>query len=206
MMILNKKFKNMDYIKIGHEIQISGAIFSDSERSYIVNLPDEKINQKIWNIEMSHEDWKELLRQSDIQEAYVLMEDEGNIKRAIIRKSARQIDSRVSWNVYRRDKYTCRYCGRNDVPLTIDHLILWEDGGPTIEENLVSSCRKCNHTRGNMKYEDWHNSKEYIKLSGGLDLDVVKENYLLIEKIKSIPIKLHIPKRSSSKKKKKQRG
>ncbi|GAG09150.1 unnamed protein product, partial [marine sediment metagenome] len=64
--------------------------------------------------------------------------------------------------------YKCRYCGRDDVPLTVDHLVLWEDGGPSIEENLVSACRKCNKKRGNTEYSDWLQHPYYLKVSAAL--------------------------------------
>jgi 5-methylcytosine-specific restriction endonuclease McrA len=49
-------------------------------------------------------------------------------------------------NVYRRDAYTCQYCG--DRPgvdeLTIDHVIPRSRGGATTWENCVTACRRCN--------------------------------------------------------------
>ena len=65
------------------------------------------------------------------------------------------------WEVFRRDNYTCRYCGNKQVPMTVDHVVLWEEGGPSIVKNLICSCKKCNNTRGNMQYEDWLESDGY---------------------------------------------
>ena len=151
---------NLDYInllKLGHTIQLSGMLLTDSENNkmFLVPLPDEDILDDLTTLSLSHEDWKTLLRQTDIQEVEVLANDEGKIKKAIIRKSTRQIDQRVSWNVYRRDGYACRYCGRDDIPLTVDHLVLWEDGGPSIEENLVSACKRCNSMKGTTSYKEF---------------------------------------------------
>ena len=58
--------------------------------------------------------------------------------KAVIRKCQRNIEQGVSWNVFRRDGYACRYCGNKEVPLTVDHLVLWEESGPSTEANLVS--------------------------------------------------------------------
>ncbi len=204
-MISLKQLKDIDYMEIGNTIQISGAVFSDGKTSFILNLPDERITSDIWDVEMTREDWKTFLRQADLKETQVLMEDKGKVKRAILRKSTRQIDSAVSWNVYRRDNYTCRYCGRNDVPLTVDHLVLWEDGGPSIEENLLSACRRCNKLRGNIKYKDWIFSTDYEKLSVKLPREVYKANEEIRHTLADIPIRLHIPDRNKSKKKKKRR-
>lgn len=202
---------NLDYInllELGHTIQLTGMLLTDSQRdqTFLVPLPNEDITNEITTLSLSHDDWKTLLKQTDIQETEVLVNDEGKIKKAILRKSTRQIESGVSWNVFRRDNYTCRYCGRNDVPLTVDHLILWEDGGPSIEENLVSCCRKCNKIRGSIKYKDWLESRQYTGLSKGLSFEVRQSNLFQATILDRIPIKLHIPSRAGSKKKKRGRN
>ena len=59
------------------------------------------------------EDWKKVLRQTDLLETEVLaLSEDGKLTKAILRKSQRQIEARISWNVFRRDGYRCRYCGR----------------------------------------------------------------------------------------------
>jgi 5-methylcytosine-specific restriction endonuclease McrA len=54
-------------------------------------------------------------------------------------------------NVFRRDHYTCQYCGdRFDVKkLNIDHVIPRDKGGATCWENVVCSCIRCNTRKGN---------------------------------------------------------
>ena len=198
---------NLGYInlfELGHTIQLSGMLLIDSQRdiTFLVPLPDEDISDKIKTLNLSHDDWKTLLRQTDLQETEVLVNDNDKIKRAILRKSTRQISAQVSWNVYRRDNYTCRYCGRNDIPLTVDHLILWEDGGPSIEANLVACCRKCNKVRGNMRYKDWLKSRQYESVSKNLPSEIRQANIFAANVLDGIPTKLHISNRKGSKKKK----
>jgi 5-methylcytosine-specific restriction endonuclease McrA len=94
-----------------------------------------------------------------------------------VRKSQRQIDSKVQWDCFRRDKYKCVYCNRDDVPLTIDHIMTWENGGPTTVENLVTACKKCNKTRGNTPYGDWLESDYYKQVSK--NVPQVEKNWLL---------------------------
>lgn len=79
--------------------------------------------------------------------------------------------------------------------MTVDHVICWEVGGPSIEENLVTSCRKCNKLRGNMLYGDWLNSKEYQERSRGLSEKDLQKNLDVLEILDKIPIKHHIQKR-----------
>lgn len=76
--------------------------------------------------------------------------------------------ARVVWDVYRRDGFLCSYCGAGDVPLTVDHIVLWEQGGPSTRDNLLTSCKKCNKTRGNMSFEEWLESDHYKRVSRGL--------------------------------------
>ena len=51
-------------------------------------------------------------------------------------------------NILRRDAYKCAYCGRGDLPLTIDHVIPKSKGGRDTWENLVCACTLCNNKKG----------------------------------------------------------
>lgn len=50
--------------------------------------------------------------------------------------------------IYKRDNYTCGYCGAKE-GLTIDHIIPSSRGGKDTWENLVTACNKCNTLKGN---------------------------------------------------------
>ncbi|MBN2570923.1 MAG: HNH endonuclease [Ignavibacteriales bacterium] len=51
-------------------------------------------------------------------------------------------------NILKRDGHKCAYCGRGDLPLTLDHIIPKSRGGDDSWENLVSACLKCNNKKG----------------------------------------------------------
>ena len=51
-------------------------------------------------------------------------------------------------NILKRDGYKCAYCGRGDLPLTIDHIIPKARGGEDSWENLVAACLPCNNSKG----------------------------------------------------------
>ncbi|NUN08562.1 MAG: HNH endonuclease [Ignavibacteriaceae bacterium] len=51
-------------------------------------------------------------------------------------------------NILRRDNYKCTYCGRGDLPLTIDHVVPKARGGSDSWENLVAACTSCNNKKG----------------------------------------------------------
>ena len=50
--------------------------------------------------------------------------------------------------IFRRDNYTCQYCGRNGGELTVDHVMPRHLGGAHSWDNLVAACRSCNHAKG----------------------------------------------------------
>ena len=56
--------------------------------------------------------------------------------------------------VFRRDNYTCQYCGKHDGGLTVDHVMPRHLGGQHIWTNVVAACPSCNHRKGGRKLEE----------------------------------------------------
>lgn len=56
------------------------------------------------------------------------------------------VSKRLRYEIFRRDNYTCRYCGASapDVQLTVDHVIPEALGGRDAPSNLVTACADCN--------------------------------------------------------------
>ncbi len=54
-------------------------------------------------------------------------------------------------NLYKRDRYTCQYCGRqpDTSELTIDHVLPRSRGGHSSWDNCVLACVKCNSRKAN---------------------------------------------------------
>ncbi|ACD89261.1 MAG: HNH endonuclease [Chlorobium limicola] len=52
-------------------------------------------------------------------------------------------------NILRRDAFRCQYCGRTDLPLTVDHILPRSRGGEESWENLITACLRCNTKKGN---------------------------------------------------------
>ena len=50
--------------------------------------------------------------------------------------------------IFRRDNYTCQYCGKKTAVLTIDHVIPRYRGGKHTWDNVVAACSSCNHRKG----------------------------------------------------------
>ena len=188
---MNKlQLSDLNLHDVGNQIQLTGAVYSGNGQQFLVIFPEEHGQDfsQANLLEMSHADWEKFLKQTDYLETEMRTVDEatGKLIRAVVRKSQRQVDQNISWSVFRRDGYRCRYCGRGDVPLTVDHLVLWEEGGPTTEANLVSACKNCNRTRGNTPYVDWLTHPHYLKVSRNLDSVKRYENSALVQTLDKI--------------------
>ena len=186
------KFEDMELLEFGHTIQIGGVIFSGKGKNFICLLPDDAdINDEFCALDLNTDDWKKVLRQTDLMEIEVLQKaTDGKLVKALVRKATRMIEQGLSWRVFKRDGYQCRYCGKDGLPMTVDHLVLWEVGGPSIEENLVTSCRRCNKTRGSRSYEDWLNHGYYLKVSKNLTDEVRDLNEGLLFTLDNIPFRV----------------
>jgi len=195
------KLDELDLLKIGNTIQIAGAVYAGEGQVILAMFPDEgglitggyelkneKGSSALHCLNMDLDDWTKFLHQTDVLETEIFARAaDGKLARAIARKSQRLIAQGVSWAVYRRDNFLCRYCGADDVPLTVDHLVLWEEGGPSIESNLVSSCRKDNKVRGNLPYAEWLRHPRYLATSKNLTPEVRAANEALVATLEHIP-------------------
>ncbi len=67
-----------------------------------------------------------------------------------------QVSDRVRFEVFKRDKFTCQYCGRAapDVVLNCDHITPVAKGGTGDVLNLITSCRSCNGGKGAVSLSD----------------------------------------------------
>ena len=199
------KFSDIKLTELGTTIQMAGAIYAGNDRTFVfpfpgclrdTRLPEHLIGEQghVHTVEMTTEDWKTLLRQTDLVEVEAIVQaKDGELYKALIRKSQRQVDTQVQWNVYRRDNFMCRYCGTEKSPLTVDHLVRWEDGGPTIEENLVAACRKCNKVRGDTAYAAWLRHPYYVEHSQKVSFAYQELNRRIADTLANIP-RVHIKK------------
>ena len=200
------KLSDFDLLKVGHTIQLAGAVYAGEGKLFLAMLPDEQgaldegavfSNDEgalvVTTLNMNLDDWTRFLRQTDLLETEVDARVNGTVAKAIARKSQRQISQGTSWAVYKRDGYRCRYCAADDVPLTVDHLVLWEEGGPSTKENLVTACRRCNKTRGNTQYGAWLEHRHYKAVSTRLDPSTRQANLDLVATLGAIPRMVHQP-------------
>lgn len=190
-------FSELDLTKVGNTIQLIGAVWGGEGHAYYLAFPEYaaelstcsgKVSRILLDLEATHADWKRLLLQSDSVETEVLQKSEdGSLYKSVIRKCERVIAQQVSWNVFRRDGFRCRYCGTEQLPLTVDHVVLWEAGGPSIEDNLVSACKPCNKVRGRIPYEKWLQHPYYLERYKNLTPEARLQNEQLLDRLESIP-------------------
>lgn len=162
---------DINLLDIGNEIHIAGTIWSGKGRVFVTLLPGKEEDfSNLQKLPMELPDWERFLKQADTLETEIIGTDPdtGKIIKSLFRKTQRQIDNFLQWAVFQRDQYSCRYCGRTGIPLTVDHIDLWENGGAAIEENLITACRKCNKDRGRIEYDIWIVSADYKKKSANL--------------------------------------
>lgn len=60
---------------------------------------------------------------------------------------SKSLNRRVRFAVFKRDRFTCRYCGatrQDGAVLQIDHLLPSSQGGSHDYSNIVTACRDCN--------------------------------------------------------------
>lgn len=173
------KLDDINILDIGNTITMIGAIYSGNDTLFLVPFPGTdhgELEQEPTVLSMDAGEMERFLHQTDA--LYIAGPD----KKVFLRKSQRQIDRNIQWQVFERDDFRCRYCGRR-APLTVDHVILWEEGGPTIAGNLISACGACNRHRGSMEYTAWLDSVRYSKLSAGLSSAVRQANLAVVKQL-----------------------
>lgn len=90
-------------------------------------------------------------------ESIIAFEENGILKIYGRRGKFQDVMYDLTYELKGRDK--CYYCGRQiEFPsqITLDHIHPVSLGGPTIPQNLVPSCRKCNGRKENMTPEQFN--------------------------------------------------
>lgn len=66
------------------------------------------------------------------------------------------ISTRTRFEVFKRDKFTCQYCGATppSVILHVDHIIAVSKGGSNAKTNLATSCQACNLGKSNVSLQN----------------------------------------------------
>lgn len=57
--------------------------------------------------------------------------------------------------IFERDGYACRYCGTQEGPFECDHVVPVSRGGDNDPDNLATSCKPCNASKGARTLAEW---------------------------------------------------
>jgi hypothetical protein len=68
----------------------------------------------------------------------------------------RNISKKLRFEVFKRDEFTCKYCGKSppEVVLNLDHKEAFINGGTNDFNNLITSCENCNQGKGSSNLND----------------------------------------------------
>lgn len=79
--------------------------------------------------------------------------------------------------IWKRDQYTCQYCGKKPGPdeCTIDHVVPRCRGGETTWDNCVLACFRCNSQKADRKPEEAFKTKERINWIGPSPMKLLKQ-------------------------------
>jgi hypothetical protein len=137
--------------ELGDTWTLDGVFYSDGWQSIALLLPfAADYSSGLYPPTLTRpteEQWEEFLRQTD--------DPVTPVGKAFLRKASRQLDQGIVWRCYKRDNYTCVYCGTKDGPFTYDHYLAQKFGGQTTMENGRTSCRKCNKLKGHQTISEW---------------------------------------------------
>lgn len=145
--------------EIGDLWQIEGVVYGNGQQSVVLELPFSGMVTPVTTESPTTEQWQEFLKQAD--------DPVTQVNKAFVRKATRQIDEGIKWKVYKRDNYTCLYCGISGIPMTVDHYLAQALGGITTLDNLRTSCRRCNKRKANMTITEWQAYAESKGLKDG---------------------------------------
>lgn len=80
----------------------------------------------------------------------------GSMKRNAAKTDSGKVRKKDRFEVFKRDKFTCQYCGRKapDVVLELDHIEPRAKGGKNTLLNYLTSCSECNRGKGDRVLSD----------------------------------------------------
>jgi 5-methylcytosine-specific restriction endonuclease McrA len=121
-------------------------------------------------------------------ESFGLVNPNLDIKKPSIIKVRQYVDVRHQKvpfnrdNIYKRDNYSCVYCGHNRrKDLTLDHVNPQAKGGRDSWDNLVTACFSCNQEKADLSIDDY----VMMKMENGEDIeypDPKRPHYLMLMK------------------------
>ena len=136
-----------------YRVFASAGSFMDKEDERLrhAQLKNEKVHSDDWRWKYSHLEpahFSECRENSILAHAFACS---ATSKQQGARPGARNISQKERWEIFVRDNFTCKYCGRKppEVALTVDHVTPVDADGTKEPGNLVAACQDCNSGKSN---------------------------------------------------------
>ena len=115
-----------------------------------IDMENKKYNKDVFNC-IKEKHYSECLEFSQFVFSHL---DKKKISKFYVEKKKRRvpISNKLRFEIFQRDKFTCKYCGRSiddGITLEIDHVIPIAEGGTDEFKNLVTACKECNNGKSN---------------------------------------------------------
>lgn len=153
-------------VDLCHDSYLVGSVWATRKAgiTYILPVtPDQEINASDFTVFVLN-DWShaEFVNAAMLERSrhYSLR---GKVTTNVVRRMKNNVEHKIVWKVFRRDNFTCQYCGDDESPMTFDHFIPESLGGATTIENGRTCCRVCNHHKGSLEPAEWLQSQALAK-------------------------------------------
>lgn len=155
VLVLNRNWCALGVVDMPGAIGLLYTNYEDGEPRARVVTPPPKGNYEVWD----WGDWSSIRPEEG---------EQGLVSASVIYKIPEVIllsryefmpEQKVNFcrrSLWRRDNYTCQYCGRRpkDDECTIDHVLPKSLGGDTNWTNCVLACYRCNSQKADRRPED----------------------------------------------------
>jgi len=151
VLVLNKGWQAVGVVSVEKALKLLCAEYRDHTPKARILGDDSKLYR--WGGNVSSEDWTQLTPDTDEICIYGVKKNYKMPEIIILTRYNKVAHREIRFckrAVFRRDAYTCMYCG--DKPsvdlLSMDHVKPKKHGGTSIWENIVTACKSCNTRKG----------------------------------------------------------
>ena len=111
-------------------------------------------NEKSWKNGFNNYDEKHYSKCLEFSHFIFSQLDKKKISKYYSERQKRRtpISTKLRFEIFKRDKFTCQYCGRrisDGIKLEFDHVIPIAEGGKDEYKNLITACNECNNGKSN---------------------------------------------------------
>lgn len=131
-----------------HQLALNEAIFeaiateTDLPKEYVSSFINDCINRfRLFSSDSTYF-WCSLLKRREF------------VGKRLSHKDAR-LWRHLRQKVFKRDEYTCQYCGKTNEPLEADHIVPISKGGTDDLTNLTTACGKCNRQKKDKSVDEF---------------------------------------------------